>query len=369
MNTKIDEKALMDLNALDAFNKYFGEGGYRYGDEEKRDAQGWFVAGFASRHAQAETNETFVGGGVPEGFRLLRDTTYQERSFSDDARFENGNYENCCSFCGRNFRGHKRRVICKTCVTLNSPPSTASVPAAEKQEDSAPMTDQEKKAFAKIFEGLSKVQDLLASARERLEQSATPPSQAKVEEPVRGVSEGIENYPVAFTSAENLKYLKKGEGYRAVVWFPETDRNDLPLYLQPPPAFVEDKFHPHKSKRFSPKPPLDDEGDVGHWYADGSMVMSQGSDEDGNLNVADCWDEAVAQRIVALHNAAPPPHTAAPDTLAADARDAARYRFLRSREAMLQDDLWERIGDKEDESFDSAVDTAMARTPTAGVKP
>jgi hypothetical protein len=50
------------------------------------------------------------------------------------------------------------------------------------------------------------------------------------------------------------------------------------------------------------------------------------------------------------------------------ALDAARYRFLRSREAMLQDDLWEQIGDKEDESFDSAVDTAMARTPIAGVQ-
>jgi hypothetical protein len=129
-----------------------------------------------------------------------------------------------------------------------------------------------------------------------------------------------------------LKYLKKGEGYRAVVWFPETDRNDLPLYLQPPPAFVEDMPCPDcltPCITAADSEPEQRVVDVGHWYADGSMVMSQGSDEDGNLNVADCWDEAVAQRIVALHNAAPPPHTAAPDTLAANARDAARYRFLR----------------------------------------
>ena len=52
----------------------------------------------------------------PEGYRLLRSTTHEERSFPEDATSDNGNYYNTCCECGRQFTGHKRRIVCKVCI-------------------------------------------------------------------------------------------------------------------------------------------------------------------------------------------------------------------------------------------------------------
>jgi len=53
---------------------------------------------------------------IPQGWRLLKDSTYDERSWPEDASHENGNYSCCCCHCGRMFMGHKRRVSCKVCA-------------------------------------------------------------------------------------------------------------------------------------------------------------------------------------------------------------------------------------------------------------
>ena len=52
---------------------------------------------------------------VPEGWKLLKDSTQDERSWSEDFIYENGNYFNTCCRCDRTFMGHKRRPICKVC--------------------------------------------------------------------------------------------------------------------------------------------------------------------------------------------------------------------------------------------------------------
>ena len=61
---------------------------------------------------------------VPEGWKLLKDSTQEERSWPEDFVYENGNYFNTCCRCDRTFMGHKRRPTCKVCFA-----------AAPKQED------------------------------------------------------------------------------------------------------------------------------------------------------------------------------------------------------------------------------------------
>lgn len=70
----------------------------------------------ATRSARPEALRTTV----PDGFKLLRDSTHDERSWPEDASHENGNYYCLCGECGRQFTGHKRRGLCKVCVV--SPP-------------------------------------------------------------------------------------------------------------------------------------------------------------------------------------------------------------------------------------------------------
>lgn len=53
---------------------------------------------------------------VPDGYKLLKDTTIQERSWPEDSGHENGNYYCECCVCLRQFTGHKRRVVCKVCA-------------------------------------------------------------------------------------------------------------------------------------------------------------------------------------------------------------------------------------------------------------
>ena len=40
-----------------------------------------------------------------------------QRGWWEDQQHENGNYQNTCVPCGRDFIGHKRRVVCKACST------------------------------------------------------------------------------------------------------------------------------------------------------------------------------------------------------------------------------------------------------------
>jgi len=58
---------------------------------------------------------------VPEGWKLLKDTTHAERSWPEDSSHENGNYSNICVHCLRGFVGHKRRPSCKVCAATPSP--------------------------------------------------------------------------------------------------------------------------------------------------------------------------------------------------------------------------------------------------------
>jgi hypothetical protein len=39
-----------------------------------------------------------------------------EKDYKEDFSHENGNYSNICLKCKNEFMGHKRRVICKTCL-------------------------------------------------------------------------------------------------------------------------------------------------------------------------------------------------------------------------------------------------------------
>jgi hypothetical protein len=59
--------------------------------------------------------EQSASGAIPDGYKLLRDSTHDERSWKEDASHENGNYYCTCCVCGRQFNGHKRRVLCKVC--------------------------------------------------------------------------------------------------------------------------------------------------------------------------------------------------------------------------------------------------------------
>ena len=63
--------------------------------------------------AVPDTTTPFV---VPEGWKLLKDSTHDERSYPEDAEHENGNYYCTCINCGRQFNGYKRRAICKVCA-------------------------------------------------------------------------------------------------------------------------------------------------------------------------------------------------------------------------------------------------------------
>lgn len=67
-----------------------------------------------------------------DGWRLVKDSTFDMRSWREDESHENGNYHNVCMDCGRTFQGHKRRPLCKVCTDQpsRSPSATASAPSA-----------------------------------------------------------------------------------------------------------------------------------------------------------------------------------------------------------------------------------------------
>lgn len=41
-------------------------------------------------------------------------------NWTEDFPEENGNYQNSCAMCGEMFLGHKRRVVCRICATLDA---------------------------------------------------------------------------------------------------------------------------------------------------------------------------------------------------------------------------------------------------------
>lgn len=71
----------------------------------------------------------------PAGWKLLKDTTYEERSWPEDAAHENGNYSCCCRVCLRQFTGHKRRVVCKVCYADPAASGDSTPPSAPVQGD------------------------------------------------------------------------------------------------------------------------------------------------------------------------------------------------------------------------------------------
>jgi len=60
---------------------------------------------------------------IPQGWKLLKDATLEERSWPEDYKHENGNYQNLCCECGRMFNGYKRRVVCKVCSEAPTAPA------------------------------------------------------------------------------------------------------------------------------------------------------------------------------------------------------------------------------------------------------
>ena len=59
---------------------------------------------------------------VPVGYKLLRDTTRDQRDYPADFHSEHGHNECVCGHCGRNFGGHKRRTICRACTEEQNTP-------------------------------------------------------------------------------------------------------------------------------------------------------------------------------------------------------------------------------------------------------
>lgn len=57
---------------------------------------------------------------VPEGWKLVKNSTHDDRSWPEDFKQENGHYRGICHSCGRSFSGHKRRLTCKVCTEFPS---------------------------------------------------------------------------------------------------------------------------------------------------------------------------------------------------------------------------------------------------------
>lgn len=48
---------------------------------------------------------------------LVMRSLHPAGDWEEDFPHENGNYSNICKFCGNEFTGHKRRIVCKVCAT------------------------------------------------------------------------------------------------------------------------------------------------------------------------------------------------------------------------------------------------------------
>lgn len=60
---------------------------------------------------------------IPFGYKLLRDTTVEQRSWMNEAHSERGLATLTCSHCLRVFHANAKRTICRTCEEdINDPP-------------------------------------------------------------------------------------------------------------------------------------------------------------------------------------------------------------------------------------------------------
>lgn len=59
----------------------------------------------------------------------------EERNWPEDAKYENGNYQNTCHYCHSLFVGYKRRLVCKSCSNLAIIPLDETVPARNQTSD------------------------------------------------------------------------------------------------------------------------------------------------------------------------------------------------------------------------------------------
>ena len=57
-----------------------------------------------------------ISAAIPDGWKLLKDSTHNERTWHEDLAQENGYYSCTCTTCGRAFAGHKRRNACRVCA-------------------------------------------------------------------------------------------------------------------------------------------------------------------------------------------------------------------------------------------------------------
>lgn len=66
--------------------------------------------------------------------RLMTNSLYEDegRDWKEDFQYDNGQYFKTCRSCRHTFIGHKRRVVCKKCVTT---------PATEQHAFENPMPD------------------------------------------------------------------------------------------------------------------------------------------------------------------------------------------------------------------------------------
>lgn len=98
----------------------------------------------ARSQCRAALAAALAGAVVPPGMKLLKDSTFDERSWPEDYAHENGSYFCCCCNCGRQFQGHKRRVVCKVC---------AAAPPLPVEPRSCPDTDKANVARAVPTDG------------------------------------------------------------------------------------------------------------------------------------------------------------------------------------------------------------------------
>lgn len=79
---------------------------------------------------------------VPEGWKLLKDTTHEERGYPEDSKAENGAYSCVCLTCGRSFVGHKRRHVCRSCAGTH-----AAVEAATPEDRTKAASSEDNKIY------------------------------------------------------------------------------------------------------------------------------------------------------------------------------------------------------------------------------
>lgn len=103
-----------------------------------------------------DVNEKQIGAYLDDQLSaiLSAEPAQDDRNYSEDSPFENGNYECRCITCGATFFGHKRRVQCKVC---------ANKPAQDDGQDRESYTDdQDRESYVAQDDEKPKVGDLIA---------------------------------------------------------------------------------------------------------------------------------------------------------------------------------------------------------------